>query len=82
MAYTLKNEITVLYLFYRELSTQTLLNILNEHSRERDCRKSYLAICYALRKRGIIASIEQTCCYAHWQNEVRRNKRWLDEHYA
>jgi hypothetical protein len=52
MAYALKNEITVLYLFYRELSTRTLLNILREHSRERDCHKSYLAICYALRKRG------------------------------
>ena len=53
MTYTLKNEITVLYLFYRELQTRTLLNILREHSRERDCHKSYLAICYALRKRGL-----------------------------
>lgn len=52
MTYKLKNEITVLYLFYRELSTRTLLNILRDHSRDRACRKSWLAICYALRKRG------------------------------
>lgn len=81
MTYTLKNEITVLYLFYRELSTRTLLNILRDHSRERDCHKSYLALCYTLRKRGISMTKRDTGFSSSWRDEVLRNKAILDRLY-
>jgi len=48
-----KVKIRTLYLFYRELKTSTLLNILRSHSRDDiQDHRSFLALCYALRKRG------------------------------
>ncbi len=46
------NETVRMYVFWRQLQTRTLLKIWREHSRDSEDRKSFLALCYALRKRG------------------------------
>ena len=43
------------YAFYKEQKTDALLSVLKQHCRSMECRKSFLALCYELRKRGVAA---------------------------
>jgi hypothetical protein len=43
----------IFYAFFKEQRTSALLGLYRDHCRDKEARKSFLALCYELRKRGL-----------------------------